>query len=272
MMKRTYLMVVLGAVMLAACGDKAAESSAPAASTPSAASKAQKTYRVGSEISKPPMIMMGVDNPDKGFEWDLLQAIAEKQGFAIEYNPETWERLLERLAKNDTDLIIGQITITEERKQKMDFSNPVVTYQTGLMVQPELAEAKQFSDLNGKRVTIRSNTVYEKLVPVFSAGDGSNIIYMQTAWEQLKSLAQKESDAMTGASTTLEYYQAKYPENKFHILYDSSYGSSQYGWAVNKGNTELLEQINQGLEKVRADGTYNNLYKKYWPNAPIPTN
>lgn len=231
----------------------------------------QKVLRVSSELSKFPVVMHDGKGNVSGFEAELLLAVAQKQGFRVEWNLDSWAGLLEKLGTPHTDMLLGSVTITEERKQKMDFTAPVLAYKTGLMVQPAFADAKQFSDLRGKRVNLRKNTVYEELVPIFSVGDGKNMVYPNNVWQQVKSLLDNQSDAMVGASITLEYYQQQYADKKFHIIYEPNAKVSNYGWAVKKGNTELLNLLNEGLEKAKADGTYNNLYKKYWPNSKLPT-
>lgn len=228
-----------------------------------------KKVRVASELSKFPVVMHDGQGKVTGFEAELLQAVAEKQGFVIEYNIDSWAGILNKLTGGDADMVLGSVTITEERRQTMDFTEPVLPYQTGLMVRPSFSNAKQFSDLRGKRVNLRKNTVYEKLVPIFSSNDGSNMVYPDNVWGQVKSLLADESDAMVGASITLEYYQAQYADRNFHIIYEPGSPISYYGWAVKKGDTALLNELNQGLEKVKSDGTYQQLYKKYWPNSKL---
>lgn len=228
-----------------------------------------KKVRVASELSKFPVVMHDGQGKVTGFEAELLQAVAEKQGFSVEYNIDSWAGILNKLTGGDADMVLGSVTITEERRQTMDFTEPVLPYQTGVMVQPSLANIKQFSDLRGKRVNLRKNTVYEKLVPIFSSNDGNNMVYPDNVWGQVKSLLADESDAMVGASITLEYYQAQYPDKNFHIVYEPNAKISHYGWAVKKGDTALLNELNQGLAKVKSDGTYQELYKKYWPNSKL---
>ena len=65
----------------------------------------------------------------------------------------------------------------------------------------------------------------------------------------------------------MRYYLREYqPKNSsLTVVYDSSLPKKQYVFAVKKGNTALVKQLNEGLVKVRADGTYDALYKKYWP-------
>lgn len=256
--KMTWWLGALSALALTACQPESQNAQSQASES------AQKVYRVTSELTKFPVVMHDGQGGVSGFEAELLQEIAKKQGFQIEYNIDNWAGLLKKITSGETDILLGSVTITDERRQSMDFTESVLPYQTGLMVQPAFLDAQKFSDLRGKRVNLRKNTVYEKLVPLFSTDNGKNMVYPDNVWGQVKSLLDGESDAMVGASITLEYYKNQHPEKKFHIIYEPDAKISHYGWAVKKGNTELLAKLNQGLAQAKSDGTYDALYNKYW--------
>lgn len=251
--------LLLSVCVLAACQkDQTGNADAPK-------KEVKSVYRVASELSKYPVVMHDSKNHTvSGFEAELLQAIAEKQGFTVEYTIDNWHGLLNKLENKEADMIIGSVTITDERRQKMDFTDPVLPYKTGIMVVPKLAQAKKFSDLKGKKVNLRKNTVYEKFIPVFSNEKGTNMVYPDSVWGQMKSLLDGTSEAMVGASITLEYYKNQYPEKNFHIIYEESSPISHYGWGVQKGDSELIHRLNMGLNKVKQDGTYDQIYQKYW--------
>ncbi|SSY80147.1 substrate-binding periplasmic protein [Alysiella crassa] len=250
--------LLLGIFALTACEKEQANPNTPP-------KEVKSVYRVASELSKFPVVMHDTKtNKVEGFEAELLQAVAEKQGFTVEYTIDTWQGLLNKLDNNQADMLLGSITITDERRQKMDFTDPVLPYKTGVMVIPKLAQAKSFSELKGKKVNLRQNTVYEKLTPIFANESGSNMVYPESVWGQVKSLISGESEAMVGASITLEYYKTRYPEHNFHIIYEANSPISHYGWAVKKGDNELVHRLNMGLNKVKQDGTYDRIYQKYW--------
>lgn len=264
--KKLWFNCLVMCLALNACGGSNSSTSSDSNSPPTKPKEVKSLYYVGSELSKFPVIMHDAKGHASGFEAELLQAVAEKQGFKVEYTIDTWKGLLHKLEKNEADLVLGSITITDERKKTMDFTESVLSYKTGVMVVPKLASAKRFSDLKGKKVNLRKNTVYEKLVPIFSNESESNMVYPESVWGQVKSLLSGESEAMVGASITLEYYKNQHPEQNFHIIYEDDMPVSHYGWAVRKGDTELLNRLNMGLNKVKQDGTYNKIYQKYWPN------
>lgn len=258
---------VLTCAVLAACQP---QTNASTQATSETTQNGKKVLRVSSELTKFPVVMHDGKGKTEGFEAELLQAIAEKQGFEIEYTIDTWSGLLSRLDNDGADMLLGSITINEERKKVMDFTDPILSYKTGVMVLPHLSQAKSFAELRGKKVNLRKNTVYDKLTPLFSVDNGSNMVYPDNVWGQVKSLLSGESEAMVGASITLEYYQAQYADRNFHIIYEPNAGISNYGWAVKKGDAATLKQLNEGLAQVRADGTYAKIHQKYWPNSSVP--
>lgn len=254
---------------LSACNNQTTSSNT-APETASATNSGQKVYRVGSELSKFPVVIHDGKGNVSGFEAELLQAVADRQGLKIEYVLDNWSGLLNKLDNNQSDMILGSITITDERRKKMDFTEAVLPYKTGVMVNKNLSHLKSFRDLKGKKVNLRQNTVYEQLVPIFSNESGNNMVYPDSVWGQVKSLLSGESEAMVGASITLEYYKNQHPDQNFHIIYEDNAPISHYGWAVKKGeNAELLHQLNVGLQQVKQDGTYEKIYRKYWADAPI---
>ncbi|ULJ65634.1 transporter substrate-binding domain-containing protein [Wielerella bovis] len=256
------------ACVLSACQQSETNTTTQSTATNNDTNTNKTVYYVSSEMSKVPMVMHDGSGMASGFEAELLQSIAESQGFTVKYNIDSWEGLFKNLDSDNTNILVGSITITDERRERMDFTQPVLAYQTGIMVQPELSKVKSFNELRGQKVNLRKNTVYEKMVPIFSVGEGENIVYPETVWEQVRSLISKQSDAMVGASVTLEYYQNQYTDHNFHIVYENNAPKSYYGWAVKKGDTILLNKLNAGLEQAKQDGTYERLYKKYWPNVP----
>ena len=222
--------------LLAAC-----DSSRPAAETTAPAAKNGKVYRVVTERVKPPMVAY-VDGKITGFEYDLLQAIAAKK-----------------------DIAAGAITINDERRQKVNFSEPILDYSAAVLVDKSLADAKSFADLKGKSVAVGRGTVYDKMAADYLAsGDGRNIVYYDTVWEQVKNLLNHQTQVVLGDSLILEYYLQQNGSHQAVFVQNISFPKESYGFALAKNNTELQQEINDGLEKIREDGTYAKIYQTYW--------
>lgn len=251
------------AAALSACGDNAPNTPPAATTVPPPA--ATKTYKVVSESVKPPLVTY-VEGKPTGFEYEVLQAIAEKQGidFVFETVP-VRERLLSTVEQGKADLAIGAITINDERKQKLDFSEPVLDYTTAVLVAKDLVGVKSFAELRGKRVASRKGTVYEKMaLNELADAKGENIRYYDTAWLQVKSVLNGTEEVVLGDSHILEYYVQQHGKDNVAFVQGMTFPKESYGFAVKKGNTELQKQLNDGLAAIKADGTYGKIYQTYW--------
>ncbi|XXQ67315.1 substrate-binding periplasmic protein [Neisseriaceae bacterium B1] len=250
------------ATFLAACGGEKAQSDAPVAA-PQA--KNGKVYRVVSEQVKPPLFTY-VEGKPTGFEFDVLQAIAAKEGITFEYQKvATRADLLAAVEQQKADVATGAITINAERQQRVDFSAPVLDYSASVLVNKPLAEAKSFADLKGKVVASRKDTVYDQMaLDNLAAPDGKNIRYYDTVWAQVKSLLNHETEVVLGDSLILDYYLQQNGSHEAAFVQGMNFPKESYGFALKKGDAELKKHIDDGLAAIRADGTYAKIYQKYW--------
>ncbi|SNB67536.1 transporter substrate-binding domain-containing protein [Kingella negevensis] len=255
---------------LSACQNESqqqkAEPKDPPTAAPATANSSEKVYTVMSESDTLPFIMRDPKSPSgaTGFEHDLLEAIAQKQGFKLKYDVHTWVGLFDTLNTGEADIVAGAVTMTDERAQTMDFSQPHYDYHYVMLVKNELGSANGFSALKGKKISLQQGSVSESLVPMFGLADKSNIIKQSTIWLAAKDVLRGSADAVIGSDAPLSYYAKEYPDSKAVIVHDESLPVQHYAFAVKKGNAELLAKLNEGLAAVKADGTYETLRKKYW--------
>ena len=173
--------------------------------------------------------------------------------------------LLPALESGKADIAAGAITINDERRQKVNFSEPILDYSAAVLVDKSLADAKSFADLKGKSVAVGRGTVYDKMAADYLAsGDGKNIVYYDTVWEQVKNLLNHQTQVVLGDSLILEYYLQQNGSHQAVFVQNISFPKESYGFALAKNNTELQQEINDGLEKIREDGTYAKIYQTYW--------
>lgn len=250
------------ATVLAACGNSQEQ---PAAAGAAPKPKNDKVYRVVSEQVKPPLFTY-VDGKPTGFEFEVLQAIAAKEGITFEYQKVAARAdLLAAVEHKKADVATGAITINDSRKQTVDFSEPVLDYSAAVLVNKPLAGAKSFADLKGKLVASRKDTVYDKMaLDNLASADGQNIRYYDTVWAQVKSLLNHETEVVLGDSLILEYYLQQNGSHEAAFVQGMNFPKESYGFALKKGDAELKKHIDDGLAAIRADGTYAKIYQKYW--------
>lgn len=256
---------------LAACGGsdnhESADTSKNQLSQQTPVSNSNKpVYRVVTELVNIPLVLHDTHTQKiSGFELELLQAIAEKQGFALDFsNVHPWQGIFQTLEDDTGDIVAGAVTYSNDRSDRMDLTNPHLEYDFALLVQPEFADARGFGALRGKKVALKGRSISETLIPMFGVSDESNIIRTKTTWEAIKDILTGEAEAAVGSSLVMEHYASEYPDKKLAVIYDASLPKNHYVFAVKKGNTELQQKLNTGLEKIKADGTYDKIYRQYW--------
>ncbi|MEK8045918.1 MAG: basic amino acid ABC transporter substrate-binding protein [Burkholderiales bacterium PBB6] len=260
---------LVAGLVLAACGKQDAPA-APAAeaSAPASAAAPAKVYVVGTDAAYAPFEYQNEKGEIVGFSVDLLTAVAEKGGFQIKFVNTPWEGIFNALGQGDRDLLISSITITDERKQTMDFSDPYFD-AVQLIAVKEASKVTKFDDLKKLKVGVQTGTTGDEVVTKLQGKTSANIKRFESTPLALKELEAGGVDAVVADNGVVIHYVANNPAVKFKTVADTkSFAPEQYGVAVKKGNAELLAMVNKGVAAMKADGTYAAIYKKTFGTEP----
>ena len=265
-MKKNLFFTLITAATLTACtqeqGNTALSKTTPTASSEPVTPTNNTVYRVTTERLYEPYITVNKTGTQDGFEFELLNAIAAKQGFELTFDAKPWSVLFDYVKTGQTDIISSGITITPERQQEIDFSNPYFESTTVLLVSNQDSKIQNFADAKGQKIAVKKDTLQDKLaqtanfIPVYPSDN--------TTWLTVKSTMSNQSIATLGDLGAMNYYVTKYPNEKFRIIKDPSIATEQLAWGVKKGNTELLNKLNNGLAQLKDDGTYNKIHEKWF--------
>ena len=262
---------LLAGLVLVACGKQ--EPKAPAASAPapaaSAPAPAAKVYVVGTDAAYAPFESQNEKGEIVGFDIDVVKAVAQKAGIEVKFVNTPWEGIFNSVAQGDRDLLVSAITITNERKQTLDFSAPYFDAQQLIAVKKDSKIAK-FTDLKKLKVGVQNGTTGDEVVAKLQGKDSANIKRFESTPLALKELEAGGVDAVVADNGVVVNYVNNNPDAKFKTVSDASFAAEQYGLAVKKGNAELLEKLNKGLADIKTDGSYNQIYAKYFGAAPTP--
>jgi len=260
---------LVAGLVLAACGKQEPAPVADAASAaPSApAAPVLKTYTVGTDAAYAPFEFQNEKGEIVGFSVDLLTAVAEKGGFKVKFVNTPWEGIFNALGQGDRDLLISSITITDERKQTMDFSDAYFDAVQLIAVKEDSKVAK-FTDLKKLKVGVQTGTTGDEVVSKLQGKTASTIKRFESTPLALKELEAGGVDAVVADNGVVIHYVANNTGAKFKTVADTSFAPEQYGIAVKKGNAELLALVNKGVAAIKADGTYAALYKKTFGMEP----
>jgi polar amino acid transport system substrate-binding protein len=263
--------LLFAGALFAACGKKeapapAAEAPAPAASV-AAAPPPAKVYVVGTDAAYAPFESQNEKGEIVGMTVDMLTAVAQKAGVEIKFVNTPWEGIFNSLQQGDRDILASSITITDERKQTMDFTNPYFdAYQ--LIAVKATSKVSKFDDLKKLKVGVQTGTTGDEVVTKQQGKNSTNIKRFESTPLALKELEAGGVDAVVADNGVVINYVTNNPGAKFKTVSDKAFAPEQYGFAVKKGNTELLEKLNKGLADIKADGTYDKVFAKYFGAAP----
>jgi polar amino acid transport system substrate-binding protein len=258
---------LLGAGLLAtACGkkeDPPVPAPAPQASAPAPA----KVIVVGTDAAYAPFESQNEKGEIVGFDIDIVKAIAAKAGIEVKFVNTPWEGIFNALAQGDRDMVVSAVTITDERKQTMDFSEPYFDAQQLIAVRND-SRVKSFQDLRKLKVGVQTGTTGDEAVTKLLGKTSTAIKRFESTPLALKELESSGVDAVVADNGVVVHYVANNPGGNFKTVADKEFVPEQYGIAIKKGNAELLGNINKGLADIKADGTYAKIYAQYFGAAP----
>ncbi len=262
---QTAAFVAIGLV-LAACGKKEeAPAPAPVASAPAPAPA--KVYVVGTDAAYAPFESQNEKGEIVGFDIDVVTAAAKKAGIEVKFVNTPWEGIFNALGQGDRDMVVSAVTITDERKGTMDFSTPYFD-AVQLIAVKETSKVAKFADLKKLKVGVQTGTTGDEAVSKLLGKTNTSIKRFESTPLALKELEAGGVDAVVADNGVVINYVANNPGGKFKTVSDKEFAPEQYGIAVKKGNTELLEKLNKGLADIKADGTYDQIFTKYFGAAP----
>jgi polar amino acid transport system substrate-binding protein len=194
----------------------------------------------------------------EGFDIDLLNAIAAKEGLKVKYVDVQFDSILDGVAACEYDAAISSITITPERSEKMLFSEPYFTAGQIIVVQKENDDIVNKTSLSGKQVGVLTGTTGSEEASKIT---GINIKEYDEISFAYNDLIKGTIDAVIYDNSLSQIYINTNP-GKLKTV-GNLMTEENYGIAVCKDNKKLLDKINNGLKKVRDEGIIDSLIKKW---------
>ena len=258
--------LLTASVMLTACGKK----ETPVAAAPAAApvpAAAAKVYVVGTDAAYAPFESQNEKGEIVGFDIDVVKAAAAKAGIEVKFVNTPWEGIFNALGQGDRDMVVSAVTITDERKQTMDFSTPYFDAQQLIAVK-DSSKIATFAALKSLKVGVQTGTTGDEAVSKLQGKTSTNIKRFESTPLALKELESGGVDAVVADNGVIVHYVANNPGGKFKTVADKEFVPEQYGVAFKKGHSELQGKINKGLADIKADGSYTQIYTRYFGAPP----
>ena len=196
----------------------------------------------------------------QGFDMDIIYAIGRELGRPVQVGSINFDGLIPSLQAGNVDVVIAAMTINDERKKLVAFSDPY--YESGLtiMVRSNESEINSFEDLAGKKIgVIVSSTAFDmaKTIP------DAQVFEYENSTDSFPALKSREVDALINDRPVNDYAIATNQVNAVKVLPDLLTNES-YGIAVRKDDTEMLQKINEALKKLHDTGEYDQIYSKWF--------
>ena len=262
----------VAALALTACGGSSSTASSAAASSVASSAAASSeaasaaadftTVEAGkltmaTNATFPPYEMTTDNGTIEGIDVETAQAIADKLGLELQVDDMDFDAALLSVQQGKADIAMAGITVTDERKAVMAFSD---SYATGIqsIIVPEGSDIATADDLAGKKIgTQRGTTGYLYCSDDF--GEDAVVAY-DNGLTAVQALNNGQVDAVVIDNEPAKAYVESNPGLK---ILDTSYAEEDYAIGMNKSNTALLEAVNAALEELKADGTLQSIVDKY---------
>lgn len=220
-----------------------------------------KVYKVGVDTTYPPF-EFEENGEYKGIDIELINAIAEAQGFEIELSPMDFGGIIPAMQAGELDVAIAGMSITDERKKVVNFSKPYFDAGLTLVVQEENEDIQTIEDLKGKTVAVKKGTTGATFAQENADKVGFKVVQFNDSPAMFLEVSNGNADVLIEDYPVIAYAIAQ-KDLGLKIVGDRLNGD-QYGIAVLKGeNKDLLEKINKGLEELKENGKYDEIVKSY---------
>lgn len=244
------MLAVLTAFALVACGNTGADVDAPANDGE------VKVLKMATNAAFPPYEFKEGEK-FVGIDVEIADAIAKELGYELEVVDMEFDSIITSVQQGETDFGMAGMTVTDERKEKINFT---VSYATGVqsVIVKEGSDIKSIEDLEGKKIGVQLGTTGD----IYATDDyGAEFVtqYGKGA-DAVIALNGGDIDAVIIDNEPAKAFVAG---NEGLTILDTEYAVEDYAIAVAKDNTELLDAIDKALEKLAEDGTIDAIIAKY---------
>ena len=240
--------------------------SASLALTVAAGTVSAETLRVVTDPSFVPFEMMDQETGEMiGFDMEIIREVADRAGFEIDLNTMDFNGIIPALQTGNVDIAIAGITITDQREEIVDFSDPY--YDSGLRILVRQGEdgVTELDDLEGKKIGTKiGSTSYDYLMKTLEKDDG--VTPYPGSSDMYMALMSRAIDAVFYDAPNVGYFARTRGKGKVKTV-GPLYEGQQYGIALKNGS-EWIDEVNEALASMKADGTYQTIYEKWF--GPMP--
>ncbi|EUJ30732.1 polar amino acid ABC transporter inner membrane subunit [Listeria floridensis FSL S10-1187] len=222
---------------------------------------AAKHYEIATDETFAPFEFQNSKGDLIGIDMDILKAIAKDQGFTYTVKPMGFNAAVQALEGGQVDGVIAGMSITDERKNKFDFSEPYFDSGVVMAIKKDNNSIKSYEDLKGKKVAVKTGTEGYAFAEKNKDKYGYTLVPFDDSASMYEDVKGGNSAACFDDYPVLAYGVKQ--GNGLKIVTEKESGG-QYGFAVKKGeNKELREAFNKGLVNIKNSGEYEKILDEY---------
>ena len=227
-----------------------------------------KKVRIGVEGAYPPFSWVDPDGTLKGFDIDIALALCKQMGAECELVQQDWDGIIPALLARKYDAIVASMSITEERKKKVAFSNKYYNTPAKFVRKKGSGIEIDKASLKGKSVGVQRATTHDNFITAVF-GDTVEIKRYGTQDEAYLDAVAGRIDLLLADSVAMDDGFLKTDSGKDFEFVGPGYTDPKYfgdgvGIAIRKSDTELVGAFNKAINAIRADGTYKKIQDKYF--------
>lgn len=225
-----------------------------------------KELIVGSSATYRPFAYETPSKEIVGYDVDIIKAVAQKAGLQIKIVNTPWTGIFAALNNGDVDLVISGVTINDKRKQSYDFTAPYFEARQLIAVQ-QASNVKSLKDLAGKKVGVVTGSTGDDIASREFGKTNTDIRRFESTPVVISELVGSGVDAAIGDNGVIAFRVQEHKQLK--TVSDANFPKEYFGIVVKQGNKALRDKLNSGLAAIKADGSYAQIYKK-WFQAEAP--
>ena len=224
------------------------------------------TVNVATDPSFVPFEMLDPETGEMiGFDMDIINEVADRAGFDVNLTTMEFSGIIPAVQTGSQEIAIAGTTITEERAQVVDFSDPYYDSGLQIIVRADNEEVSSIEDLEGLSVATKIGSASYDFLQQELGEDADITPYPGTA-DMYMALLGRNVDAVLYDAPNVAYFSQTRGEGRTKVV-GPLYEGQQYGIVFHKGS-EWVEPTNEALAAMREDGTYNEIYTKWFGEAP----
>lgn len=281
MKKRNFFALILTAALTVAsagCSATSAASQTPASSAATSGetvSSAAASPSGGSqldEIKQKGVMTVGTEgtyspftyhdsktNQLVGFDVEIAEAVGRQLGVKVQFVETKWDSMIAGLDAKRYDVVFNQVGVTDERKQKYDFSTPYTVTRAALIVSSDNASIKTFDDLKGKKSAQSLTSNYGQMAQKY----GATLVGTDGFNQSADLVLQKRADATINDDIAYYDYKKQKPDAQLKIAATLN-DASQNAALFRKGSDSFVKAVDDALAKLTSDGTLSKISEKYF--------